>query len=143
MTTALTRSALVFSAFMFSAVGAQAAALAAQNGMTLYVFDKDKGDQSVCYDDCAVNWPPYVGTAADKMPDDWKLVQRTDGSDPLALIELLSLKGFILLCQLRASEANAVTAELDVLARDIGPSKAKARALVTIGINRIAMGKVR
>lgn len=64
-----------------------------------------------------------------------------DGSDPLALIELLSLKGFILLCQLRVSEANAVTADLDVLARDIGPSKAKARALVTIGINRIAMGE--
>ena len=54
--------------------------LTAQNGMTLYVFDKDKGDQSVCYDDCAVNWPPYVGTADEKMPDDWKLVQRTDGT---------------------------------------------------------------
>lgn len=64
-----------------------------------------------------------------------------DGSDPLALIELLSLKGFILLCQLRASEANAVTTDLEVLARDIGPSKAKARALVTIGINRIAVGE--
>ena len=62
------------------------------------------------------------------------------GSDPMALIQLLSLKGFILLCQLRASEANAVTADLEALARDIGPSKAKARALVTIGINRIAMG---
>ena len=80
MTTPLTRTALLFSAFMFSAVGAQAAPLAAQNGMTLYTFDKDKGDQSVCYDDCAVNWPPYVGTAADKMPDDWKLVERTDGT---------------------------------------------------------------
>jgi predicted lipoprotein with Yx(FWY)xxD motif len=80
MTTALTRSALVFSAFLFSAVGAQAAVLAAQNGMTLYIFDQDKGDQSVCYDDCAVNWPPYVGNAADKMPDDLKLVQRTDSA---------------------------------------------------------------
>ena len=64
-----------------------------------------------------------------------------DGSDPLALIELLSLKGFILLCQLRRSEANAAIADLEVLARDIGTSKAKARALVTIGINRIAMGE--
>ena len=80
MTTALTRSALVLSAFMFSAVGAQAAVLTAQNGMTLYIFDKDKGDQSSCYDDCAVNWPPYVGTADEKMPNDWKLVQRTDNT---------------------------------------------------------------
>ncbi len=60
--------------------GAQATVLTAQNGMTLYVFDNDKGDRSVCYDDCAVNWPPYVGTADEKMPDNWKLVQRTDGT---------------------------------------------------------------
>ena len=47
MTTTMTRSALVLAAFMFSAAGAQAAGmLTAQNGMTLYVFDKDKGDQS-------------------------------------------------------------------------------------------------
>ena len=68
------------SASTYGAQAAEATVLTAQNGMTLYVFDKDKGDQSVCYDDCAVNWPPYVGTAADKMPDDWKLVQRTDGT---------------------------------------------------------------
>jgi predicted lipoprotein with Yx(FWY)xxD motif len=60
--------------------GAQSTVLTAQNGMTLYVFDKDKGDRSVCYDDCAVNWPPYVGTADEKMPDNWKLVRRTDGT---------------------------------------------------------------
>ncbi|MDO8352121.1 MAG: hypothetical protein Q7T14_01555 [Aestuariivirga sp.] len=80
MTITLTRAGLALSAFMFSAIGAQAAVLTAQNGMTLYVFDKDKGDQSVCYDDCAVNWPPYVGTVDEKMPDDWKLVQRTDNT---------------------------------------------------------------
>lgn len=80
MTFAMTRTALVLSAFIISAAGAQAAALTAQNGMTLYTFDKDKGDQSSCYDDCAVNWPPYVGTADEKMPNDWKLVQRTDNT---------------------------------------------------------------
>lgn len=64
-----------------------------------------------------------------------------NGADPLALIQVLSLKGFILLCQLRGSEANAAIADLEILARDIGPSKAKARAVVTIGINRIAMGE--
>jgi predicted lipoprotein with Yx(FWY)xxD motif len=80
MTIAMTRPALALSAFMFSAVGAQGAVLTAQNGMTLYVFDKDKGDQSVCYDDCAVNWPPYVGTAVENMRDVWNLVPRTDGT---------------------------------------------------------------
>ena len=62
-----------------STYGAQAAGvLTAKNGMTLYVFDKDKGDQSSCYDKCAVNWPPYVGAAASR-PDIWQLVQRNDG----------------------------------------------------------------
>ena len=65
-----------------STYGAQATAeapvLTAQNGMTLYVFDKDKGDQSSCYDKCAVNWPPYVGTGETR-PDMWQLVQRNDG----------------------------------------------------------------
>ena len=64
-----------------SSYGAPAAgAHTAQNGMTLYVFDKDKGNRSVCYDDCAVNWPPYVGTADEKFPPKWKLVERTDGT---------------------------------------------------------------
>ena len=82
MTSTMTRNALVFAAFMFSAVGGAQAAemLAAKNGMTLYIFDKDKGDQSSCYGDCAVNWPPYVGTADEKMPKDWKLVARTDNT---------------------------------------------------------------
>jgi predicted lipoprotein with Yx(FWY)xxD motif len=80
MTIRITRTALALSALMLSAIGAQAAMLTAQNGMTLYVFDKDKGDQSVCYDDCAAHWPAYVGTADEKMPGDWKLVQRTDGT---------------------------------------------------------------
>ena len=52
----------------------------AQNGMTLYVFDKDKGSRSTCYDKCAENWPPYIGTADDKLPAKWKLVERTDGT---------------------------------------------------------------
>jgi predicted lipoprotein with Yx(FWY)xxD motif len=62
-----------------SSYGAQAAGpLTAKNGMTLYVFDKDKGDQSSCLGKCAVNWPPYVGTGETK-PEIWQLVQRSDG----------------------------------------------------------------
>ena len=67
-----------------STYGAQATAqstlVTAQNGMTLYVFDKDKGSSSACYDKCAENWPPYIGTADDKLPARWKLVERTDGA---------------------------------------------------------------
>lgn len=30
------------------------------NGMTLYLYTKDTGKDSTCYDQCAVNWPPYI-----------------------------------------------------------------------------------
>lgn len=71
----------------FAAVGILASGLAAQaagmlmgaNGKTLYVFDKDKGGVSSCYDACATKWPPYLGKAGDKMEKDWALVKRTDG----------------------------------------------------------------
>lgn len=29
-------------------------------GMTLYLFEKDKGGKSSCYDACATAWPPYL-----------------------------------------------------------------------------------
>jgi predicted lipoprotein with Yx(FWY)xxD motif len=34
--------------------------LIAYNGMTLYTYSKDTGSTSTCYDQCAVNWPPYI-----------------------------------------------------------------------------------
>ena len=81
MTTTMMRSALVFSALVLSAIGAQAAGMVtAQNGMTLYVFDNDVGGASSCYDDCAVNWPAYVGKADDKLTEGWTLVKRTDNT---------------------------------------------------------------
>ena len=33
------------------------------DGRTLYVFTKDKGDQSACSGDCSTNWPALTGTA--------------------------------------------------------------------------------
>jgi predicted lipoprotein with Yx(FWY)xxD motif len=33
------------------------------DGRTLYVFTKDKGDQSACSGECATNWPALTGTA--------------------------------------------------------------------------------
>jgi predicted lipoprotein with Yx(FWY)xxD motif len=33
------------------------------DGRTLYVFTKDKGDQSACSGECATNWPALTGPA--------------------------------------------------------------------------------
>jgi predicted lipoprotein with Yx(FWY)xxD motif len=54
--------------------------LAAGNGMTVYVFDKDAGGVSVCYDDCAKKWPPYLAKGGEKMGEGWATVKRKDGS---------------------------------------------------------------
>ena len=76
----MTRTAVAFAALLLLAVGAEAAGLVtAKNGMTLYVFDKDKGGVSSCYGACAKMWPAYLGKAADKMTEGWTLVERTDG----------------------------------------------------------------
>lgn len=75
----LTRTAFALTTFLISAIGAQAAEMVtAKNGMTLYIFDKDKGGVSACYDDCAKKWPPYLGKAEDALTEGWTLVKRTD-----------------------------------------------------------------
>lgn len=50
------------------------------NGMTLYTFDKDSGGTSACYDQCAENWPPFLGQTGAEMGEGWTLVERTDGT---------------------------------------------------------------
>ena len=54
--------------------------LTSKDGMTLYVFDKDKDGISTCYDDCAEMWPAHLGKEGDEMVKDWVLVNRTDGT---------------------------------------------------------------
>ncbi len=54
--------------------------LAADNGMTLYVFDKDKNGVPTCYDNCAKQWPPYLAKGDQKMGEGWATVKRKDGS---------------------------------------------------------------
>ncbi|HET8523631.1 MAG TPA: plastocyanin/azurin family copper-binding protein [Thermomicrobiales bacterium] len=34
-------------------------------GMTLYLFTKDKPNESVCFDKCAENWPPFTTSGGD------------------------------------------------------------------------------
>lgn len=72
---------LAFAVSLYLAVGAQATdMLAAQNGMTLYSFDKDTKGVSNCYDACAVAWPPYAAMKDDKVAKDWSMVTRKDGT---------------------------------------------------------------
>lgn len=51
------------------------------NGMTLYVFDKDAPGKSACNGPCAGNWPPLsVATGERPTGGDWSVVTRDDGS---------------------------------------------------------------
>jgi predicted lipoprotein with Yx(FWY)xxD motif len=57
------------------------------NGMTLYMYDPDAQGDSVCYDQCATNWPPLVGEGAPTLGDGLDeamiaSVTRTDGDLP-------------------------------------------------------------
>lgn len=81
MNLTLKRCAGVVAALVLSAAGAEAAGvLTAKNGMTLYVFDKDKGGVPACYDSCAKMWPPYAAKANAKMAAGWTEVKRKDGA---------------------------------------------------------------
>lgn len=75
-------SALLAATLALGAVSAVQAetAMTDDAGMTLYVFDKDADGVSSCYDDCAVNWPPYLGAAGEEKGEGWTLAARTDGA---------------------------------------------------------------
>lgn len=52
-------------------------------GLTLYMFTADSKDTSTCYDSCAANWPPLLGTAVPGTGLDASLfgaTKRTDGT---------------------------------------------------------------
>ena len=49
-------------------------------GMTLYTFDKDEAGKSNCYDQCAVNWPPFLAAADAMAEGEWTIIERTDGT---------------------------------------------------------------
>src|SRR6185503_19067971 len=78
---ALTIGALAFSgSFVLSTLQLEAAPLAAWNGMTLYVFDKDAGGVPSCYDKCAALWPPAIAKEGQKAEPGWTTVKRKDGT---------------------------------------------------------------
>ena len=79
MKTILTLGAgLIAAAFVFAPAAHAAGTLKAKNDMTLYVFDKDKGGSSSCYDDCAKSWAPYLGKKGETVAKGWSLVKRKD-----------------------------------------------------------------
>jgi predicted lipoprotein with Yx(FWY)xxD motif len=65
--------------------------LTGNNGMTLYVFDKDVAGsgKSVCNGPCAANWPPLIASDfalnSDSASSDFTLVVRDDGKKQWAL----------------------------------------------------------
>lgn len=60
--------------------------LIAPDGMTLYLFTRDPLNETVCYDQCAENWPPLIVesadelTAAEGIPGELGTVERDDAS---------------------------------------------------------------
>lgn len=66
---------------LLMAGGAQAQTAATGDGrMTLYTYDQDTGGVSTCYDQCAQNWPPFLGEAGSDRGEGWTLVERSDGT---------------------------------------------------------------
>lgn len=55
--------------------------LTGNNGMTLYVFDKDAAGsgRSMCNGPCATNWPPLFAMADDTASGNYSIVNRDDG----------------------------------------------------------------
>ena len=62
-------------------------------------------------------------------------------SNTVKLAQALALKGFILLSQLRDEPGRAIVAELETIVRDMGASKVKARALISIGLSYLNQGE--
>lgn len=54
--------------------------LANAKGMTLYIFDKDSTNMSVCYGGCAKKWPPMLAAAMSKGDGHFTVVARKDGT---------------------------------------------------------------
>ena len=54
--------------------------LANSKGMTLYTYNKDEKDKSMCNGTCATNWPPLMAAANAKSEGAWMVITREDGT---------------------------------------------------------------
>ena len=55
-----------------------------ENGMTLYVFDKDAGGKSACNGPCTGNWPPLAAASGAMPMGTYSIITRDDGSKQCA-----------------------------------------------------------
>ena len=53
--------------------------LANASGKTLYTYDRDQDNKSVCLGECAKEWLPTVPLAKAKATTNWKIISRSDG----------------------------------------------------------------
>ena len=74
--------ALAHSATAGAPVVVSGGILTSQQGMTLYVFDKDVANsgKSACNGPCATNWPPLMAAEGALPSGDYSIVVRDDGS---------------------------------------------------------------
>ncbi len=67
--------------------------LTGEGGRTLYIFTKDSPGKTVCYDQCAANWPPFTLTAGETIKaaagvsGTFGTITRTDGSSQVTYKE--------------------------------------------------------
>ena len=54
--------------------------IADSEGMVLYTFANDGPGVSNCYEQCAVNWPPFFAQEGDEAQEPYSIVERTDGT---------------------------------------------------------------
>jgi predicted lipoprotein with Yx(FWY)xxD motif len=59
---------------------AQPTQLVNGRGMTLYVYDRDTPSRSMCDEQCAVEWPPFLAASDASTSGDWSVDTRDDGN---------------------------------------------------------------
>jgi predicted lipoprotein with Yx(FWY)xxD motif len=84
---AFTLAVVAFATVAFAAMAptkigdsAKGKVLTNEQGMTLYVFDKDSKGKSACNGGCAKNWPPLAAEAGAKAEDNYSVIKRGDSS---------------------------------------------------------------
>ena len=60
-------------------------AFADHTGLTLYTYDEDPIGKSVCYDECAKAFPPFIASSSAEPFGDWSLIARDGGAQQWAL----------------------------------------------------------
>ncbi len=79
---ALTAATVAFAQMAPTKIGdsAKGKVLTNDQGMTLYVFDKDSPGKSTCNGPCAANWPPLAARADAMAMNDYTIIARDDRS---------------------------------------------------------------